>query len=347
MSSLLATAIPPVPPRPTTKMPVRVLLEHAELNVEHWAFTKDGDPIENPNNNIGRNTNWAFIGKADEPVVLCIWYRSIDWVMSPSVYQGNEYVHQRALQEMLKRQYGEDGERRLKSKISRSRQLHQAVYEAFRASRTVRLLLVEGDPVPVEESADRASTVSARALDPGKWFVHEFDGVTGNFKLVRGISRPPVLDDDGVDADDWEDEFLEMIGTLDQTTRDALIKARVGQGKFRAALIERWGGKCSVTGLAHEEVLIASHIKPWSLCDSKRDRWSPANGLLLTPNLDKLFDTGLIGFGEDFRMLLSPRLKTFTAAKFGATGNERLRPIGFDDMRPFLRWHREHFNIKS
>jgi hypothetical protein len=40
-----------------------------------------------------------------------------------------------------------------------------------------------------------------------------------------------------------------------------MIKARVGQGRFREALIARWQG-CSITGCAVYDVLTASHIKP-------------------------------------------------------------------------------------
>ncbi len=44
---------------------------------------------------------------------------------------------------------------------------------------------------------------------------------------------------------------------------------------------------CRVTGLARQEFLIASHIKPWRDC-SNSERLSGANGLLLSPHLDKL-----------------------------------------------------------
>jgi hypothetical protein len=43
-----------------------------------------------------------------------------------------------------------------------------------------------------------------------------------------------------------------------------LIDARRGQGKFRADLDEIWGKKCGVLGLTTRDLLMASHIKPWS-----------------------------------------------------------------------------------
>ena len=49
-----------------------------------------------------------------------------------------------------------------------------------------------------------------------------------------------------------------------ETTRVALIEARLGQGQFRAGVIERWRGSCAVTGCTLLELLRASHIKPWT-----------------------------------------------------------------------------------
>ena len=83
--------------------------------------------------------------------------------------------------------------------------------------------------------------------------------------------------------------------TLDETEKLRLISARVGQGKYRSELIRLWDGRCSVTGYTDSRVLIASHIKPW-FAASNQERLDPFNGFLLTPNLDKAFDIGLITF---------------------------------------------------
>lgn len=57
--------------------------------------------------------------------------------------------------------------------------------------------------------------------------------------------------------------------------------------------------KCMVEGLSHP-VLIASHIKPYSKC-AKEDgsQFDVNNGLLLSKNLDSLFDLGYITFDND------------------------------------------------
>jgi hypothetical protein len=78
--------------------------------------------------------------------------------------------------------------------------------------------------------------------------------------------------------------------------RSAQISTRIGQGKFRKALIAHWSG-CAISRYPDCRFLIASHIKPWSK-SSNSEHLDPFNGLLLLPNLDKVFDLGYITFEE-------------------------------------------------
>lgn len=103
----------------------------------------------------------------------------------------------------------------------------------------------------------------------------------------------------------------------DETERDVLSKARIGQGKFRADLVVSWGKgeTCVLTGLAVPEMLIASHIKPWRDCTNE-ERLDPMNGLLLAAHVDKLFDRYLLSFKESrsgFESVLHPRVRAAVA----------------------------------
>ncbi len=95
---------------------------------------------------------------------------------------------------------------------------------------------------------------------------------------------------------------------LRQTEKDAIIKARVGQGDFRKKLIEKYNGQCMVTGLADERLVVASHIKPWSV-SSDFDRVDVENGFLLNSLFDKMFDLGIITFLNDGKMLVSNSIR--------------------------------------
>ena len=83
---------------------------------------------------------------------------------------------------------------------------------------------------------------------------------------------------------------------ITETEKQQLVKARIGQGLFRKQLLSYWS-KCCLTGCGIQGVLRASHIKPWRDC-SNSERLDVYNGLLLSPNMDTLFDKGLISFED-------------------------------------------------
>lgn len=95
--------------------------------------------------------------------------------------------------------------------------------------------------------------------------------------------------------------------TLDSTTKQAIITARRGQGKYRKNL-EKYEKFCRLTGITNPSLLIASHIKPWRACRTSHERLDGMNGLLLTPDADRLFDRGYISFHEQGKVIVSPRV---------------------------------------
>jgi hypothetical protein len=103
---------------------------------------------------------------------------------------------------------------------------------------------------------------------------------------------------------------------VDATERRALVLSRVGQGRFRDALMSLWGGRCAVTGLDLPLLLRASHIKPWRDSDN-RERLDVYNGLLLSPAYDAAFDAGLVTFAEDGRMVISSELTPRRVERLG------------------------------
>lgn len=108
---------------------------------------------------------------------------------------------------------------------------------------------------------------------------------------------------------------------LSGTVRDQVIAARRGQGQFRDAVL-RLAAACRVTGLDHPQLLVASHIKPWRACTTAAERLDGANGLMLVPNIDRLFDRGFITFEDDGTVRVSPHI---TDAVLAALGKPDLR----------------------
>ena len=126
------------------------------------------------------------------------------------------------------------------------------------------------------------------------------------------------------------------------TEVERLVIQRVGQDVFREALERYWLGKCAVTGVADRALLRASHILPWSQCESDNQRLDVFNGILLVAHLDAAFDAFLMSFDEKGLPLLSPRLST-EAAKF-LDDSLKGQAIPFADRHQgYLQYHRMRF----
>jgi hypothetical protein len=134
-------------------------------------------------------------------------------------------------------------------------------------------------------------------------------------------------------ADDLK--FIIEDKNIEVTEKVQSILARIGQGQFRDDLINIWKG-CSVTGYDDCSLLIASHIKPWSVC--KENRLNPYNGLLLTPNLDKAFDKGLITFEKDGKIRISKLLKNSDSLGIKKEMMVELKP----ENESFMEYHRSN-----
>ncbi len=130
-----------------------------------------------------------------------------------------------------------------------------------------------------------------------------------------------------------------------ETERRGLVTSRVGQGAYRKRIIHRWEYKCAVTGFDKLNVLIASHIVPWS--DSNdNERLDVHNGILLSPTYDALFDKHLITFENTGKIILSPIIETQAFQKIGVTGREKIQSLSNFNFE-YLDKHRIRFNENS
>ncbi|EED41042.1 conserved hypothetical protein [Stenotrophomonas sp. SKA14] len=126
------------------------------------------------------------------------------------------------------------------------------------------------------------------------------------------------------------------------TEVERLVRQRVGQARYRDALLTYWGGSCAVTGVAVTEALRASHAKPWAECADDAERLDAFNGFLLVANLDALFDRFLISFDDTGHLLSSPRLSQSDLPVLGIHSGMTLRWLA-TEHRHYLKWHRERF----
>lgn len=126
--------------------------------------------------------------------------------------------------------------------------------------------------------------------------------------------------------------------SLQGLEREALIKQRVNQDRFRQELLDRYEG-CCLCGVRNQKLLIASHIKPWSKSD-QYEKLDADNGLLLCPNHDKLFDAGLISFNDDGEIILSDKMSPDDRILMNVRDGDYIDVS--EGMAAYLRYHREN-----
>lgn len=128
-------------------------------------------------------------------------------------------------------------------------------------------------------------------------------------------------------------------------TRETLVRTRINQGFFRAAVLAAYGAKCCISGLSISLLLNASHIVPWKI--DVKNRTNPRNGLCFSVIHDRAFDCGLLTVTPDLKVRLSPRIR-------GSVNDEMLQsflgrfenapisvPRRFAPDKNFLRYHNE------
>ncbi len=147
-------------------------------------------------------------------------------------------------------------------------------------------------------------------------------------------SEPMRLQEDPVDFAVLSEAGM---NSIDQTV---ITKSRgIAQRLFRGNLLRLWQGSCAVTSVQELRVLRSGHIKPWA--DSNlQEKVDHFNGLLLIPNLDALFNEGLISFQNDGRILVSQNWRDDDKRRMHVTPDLRLRTVHSESCR-YLEYHRD------
>jgi putative restriction endonuclease len=143
-----------------------------------------------------------------------------------------------------------------------------------------------------------------------------------------------------------ETEHTEDSGDYTGYEREGLARNRIKQSFFRTVVLAAYDHQCAITGIAVPELLIASHIVPWSI--DGRNRLNPRNGICLNALHDRAFDKGLITIDKEFRVLVSRQLMSRIQHK-GAIDfmvKHNRKQIGLPKKFPpdvsFLTYHNEN-----
>jgi putative restriction endonuclease len=153
----------------------------------------------------------------------------------------------------------------------------------------------------------------------------------------------------GDDLDVWErrlEEQVEADTTVRETEKEAIVRARRGQGIFKQRVM-RLENHCRITGVNNPSHLLASHCKPWR-DSSNEERLNGENGLLLTPSIDHLFDRGFIGFEDSGTLIISPVAHKPSLRRMGVETDVLVNIGTFTEgQRHFLEFHRNAVLLRA
>ena len=188
---------------------------------------------------------------------------------------------------------------------------------------------------------------------------------------IKGASNASKLDKQIWNEfyNNWDAALLESEKLLAQTThttieklnkietadlpregkeKERLIKVRVNQSIFRTIILAAYNSKCCITGIDNTDLLIASHIVPWS--KDEKNRLNPMNGLCLNALHDRAFDNGLITISaDDYSIKISSKLKKKRITEsveqnfMALESKSILLPDKFLPSKELLKVHNDYF----
>ncbi|HSH72107.1 MAG TPA: HNH endonuclease signature motif containing protein [Methylophilaceae bacterium] len=160
---------------------------------------------------------------------------------------------------------------------------------------------------------------------------------------VEEIASQIIIPKDLTASDVVAEYEVDQRNDILETQKEQLIRARRGQGLFRARvqLIEK---KCRVTGVNIKSHLIASHIKPWSQ-SSDREKLDGNNGLLLAPHIDHLFDKGYLSFSDVGLLIVSSHLDKSILSKWHIDPFKNVGSFNQSQI-DYLHFHRNEIHIR-
>ena len=228
--------------------------------------------------------------------------------------------------------------------------LHQTAKEVVETAR-----LIERTPSAVAMKAcnfasldpefrktNRTGLKGASQADRELWanYLENTEELSASMEKIWLIKVKPEVDWQNIEL--WNEK---------PTERDATVKVRLAQSVFRRSVLAAYGLKCAITGVSLPEILVASHIYPWSR--EPRLRANPRNGICLNVLFDKAFDRGLISFDQDLCLLVSKKLgeaaknARYPCSILEVKGARLNEPERFSPLKEALDFHRNEIFVDA
>ena len=170
-----------------------------------------------------------------------------------------------------------------------------------------------------------------------------WDEFFGNKELLIFESERILAEKENQTIETKFDDLLFDLKDLKGETKIREVKTRVNQNFFRQIVVANYSGKCAISGIDIPDLLVASHIIPWS--KNETERLNPENGICFSALYDKAFDKGYIGINEKFEILVSSALMQRQSEEYflryfsHLLGKKILFPQKYYPKVEFLKYH--------
>ncbi len=139
----------------------------------------------------------------------------------------------------------------------------------------------------------------AANLDRQVWYEFLADPAAVLHEATEAVSRWGL---GPAQSSDYEESLPDVEGK----ERDAIVRVRINQRFFRQMILASYSVKCAVCEIPFHELLVASHIVPWS--EDTKLRMNPRNGICLCGTHDLAFERGLLLIQTDYTLRIAERV---------------------------------------
>lgn len=123
--------------------------------------------------------------------------------------------------------------------------------------------------------------------------------------------------------------------TNEDTEISATTKVRIYQSVLREHILNLYNNECALCNINKPDLLICSHIKPWSI--DEENRLNPSNAICFCILHDKLFDKGYFSLDKDYKIIFGS--KADLQIKDLMKGLYFKEPLDYKPNALFLEYH--------
>ena len=120
---------------------------------------------------------------------------------------------------------------------------------------------------------------------------------------------------------------------------------------YRAFILNKWGGKCCLTGIKEPQLISGYYLRPWEKCDNAQ-KMDPYNGICLNKFHGGIFEDHKMSITPDNEIVYAPDLENAVGKDvfdryFAEFEFKKLRFSNESHYRPYLNYHYRQFCINN